>query len=145
MNDSKQANASQSGPERFIGANAQLDFVVLQEDQKKFAEISGDYNPLHLSDEFARSMGLDRAVVYGALIVAKISNILGMDLPGKDGIWSALEIDFRSPLYVGQTASITAEVDHVSAATRTISIKFTVTCNDIRIATATALSTLHQR
>jgi acyl dehydratase len=122
---------------------AELDFAITEDDQLAFANISGDFNPLHLDAEFARAKGFSGAVVYGALIVARISQIVGMELPGSSGIWSALKIDFRRPLYVGETARLFAEVSHYSDATRSLSLKIEVTCADRTIATANALVTLH--
>jgi 3-hydroxybutyryl-CoA dehydratase len=130
-------------PATLSSATAQIDFVVSNAEQLAFANISGDFNPLHLDADFARSRGLSGAVVYGALIVARISQIVGMKLPGRDGIWSALKIDFREPLYVGEAAHLFAEVTHYSDATRSLSLKIKVTCADRVVATATALATLH--
>jgi acyl dehydratase len=129
--------------EKLSSATAALDFAVSDAEQLAFANISGDFNPLHLDPGFARARGLSGAVVYGALIVARISQIIGMQIPGSDGIWSALKIDFREPLYVGDTAHLFAEVTHYSVATRSLSLKIKVTCANRVIATASALATLH--
>ncbi|MFM9975213.1 MAG: MaoC/PaaZ C-terminal domain-containing protein [Beijerinckiaceae bacterium] len=126
-----------------VGATAEFDFSVSAADQQTFADLSGDQNPLHLDTAFAKARGMQDTVVYGALIVAMISRVIGMQLPGSQGIWSALKIDFRGPLYVGQTAHLSAEVGHFSEATHSLTVKIRVTCGDHLIATATALSTLH--
>lgn len=135
--------ASLTSAAQFASATATTDFTVSEADQLAFAHISGDFNPLHLDDNFARAQSLAGSVVYGALIVAKISQIIGMQLPGRNGIWSALKIDFREPLYVGQAARISAEVGHYSDATRSVTVKIKVTNGARVIATATALTTLH--
>ncbi|WP_375784456.1 MaoC/PaaZ C-terminal domain-containing protein [Bradyrhizobium sp. Pha-3] len=124
-------------------ATAEFDFVVGETEQQAFASISGDFNPLHLDPEFARGRGLKGAVVYGAMIVAQISRIIGMRLPGSAGIWSSLKIDFREPLYVGEAAHIFAEVTHYSEAARSLSLKIKVASGERTIATASALATLH--
>jgi acyl dehydratase len=129
--------------ERLLSRTAELDFAITEDDQLAFANVSGDFNPLHLDADFARARGFSGAVVYGAMIVARISQIVGMELPGSSGIWSSLKIDFRSPLYVGETAHLFAEVIHYSEATRSLSLKIKVTCADRPIATANALVTLH--
>ena len=122
-----------------------LDFTVSEADQQAFALLSGDYNPLHLDATFAEARGLSGAVVYGAMIVAKISQIVGMHLPGPSGIWSALKIDFRQPLYVGETAHVHIDTSHYSEATRTLSLKIAVTRGERLIASGSALATLHPR
>jgi 3-hydroxybutyryl-CoA dehydratase len=137
------ADGGLTADNQMVGASTEFDFTVSRVDQLGFAEISGDFNPLHLDAEFAKSKGMQGAVVYGALIVAKISRVIGMQLPGSQGIWSALKIDFREPLYVGQTARLSAEIGHYSEATRSLTVKIRVNCGDRLIATATALATLH--
>jgi acyl dehydratase len=128
---------------KLTSATAEFDFVVGESEQQAFAKLSGDFNPLHLDPEFARDRGLTGAVVYGAMIVAQISRIVGMKLPGSAGIWSSLKIDFREPLYVGEVAHIFAEVTHYSEAARSLSLKIKVTSAERTIATASALATLH--
>jgi len=63
--------------------------------------------------------------VYGALLVAKISQLIGMELPGSDAVWAGLDIQFVSPLFVGQTAEIEATLSRVSAAVRRARIDVT--------------------
>jgi acyl dehydratase len=119
-----------------------FDFAIEATDQHAFAALSGDRNPLHLDASFALARGLSGSVVYGGLIVAKISQVIGMTLPGPAGIWAALKIDFREPLYVGEKARLAASVSHRSEATRTLSVAIKVTCGERTIATATALAKL---
>jgi acyl dehydratase len=128
---------------QLLQRTVELDFAITEADQLAFANISGDFNPLHLDANFARAKGFSAAVVYGAMIVARISQIVGMELPGSSGIWSSLKIDFRKPLYVGETAHLFAEVVHYSEATRSVSLKIEVTCTDRVVATAKVLVTLH--
>lgn len=127
----------------WTGATDSFDFVVSEADQTSFATLSGDFNPLHLEPTFAQARGLAGAVVYGGLIVSKISQVIGMRIPGPLGIWSSLKIDFREPLYVGKTACLSTEVSHFSIATRSLSIRLLVTCEGHKIATGTAIATLH--
>lgn len=116
-------------------------FCISQAEMTTFRALSGDENPLHYDDAFARERGFRAPVVYGGLIIAKVSQILGNKLPGPNGIWSNLKIDFRQPLYVGESAEIEARPGHVSEATGSITIKIRVLSDDRLIATASALAT----
>ena len=98
------------------GASASVSFSVSHEQLRQFAELSGDLNPLHLDDAFARSKGYEGAVVYGALLIAKVSQLIGMRLPGKDSVWASISFDFKRPLYVGQTAEVEGRVVTLHAA-----------------------------
>ncbi|HWL73742.1 MAG TPA: MaoC/PaaZ C-terminal domain-containing protein, partial [Burkholderiaceae bacterium] len=92
------------------------ELLFSEQDIKEFARLSGDYNPLHMSAEFARERGFGGAVVHGALIISKISKIVGMRLPGCNSVWTSLNLTFERPLIVGCQASLTATVAFVSQA-----------------------------
>ncbi len=123
--------------------SVEIRFSVSAADQAAFADLSGDHNPLHLDPAFARGVGLQGAVVYGGMLVAKISQIIGMRLPGPRGIWAALKVDFRDPLYVDESAVLSAQVTHISEAVRSMTVRIRITCDERLIATATATATLH--
>lgn len=109
---------------------ASVPFVVHRDEMTRFAEISGDFNPLHVDDEFARQKGFDGAVVYGALIVAKVSQLIGMHLPGRDSVWTGITLDFIRPLYIDQLARVDAAVDNISQATGMLALKLSVRNSD---------------
>lgn len=99
------------------GQRVSVDFVVGGDEMRQFATLSGDRNPLHLDADFARRKGFDDAVVYGALLVAKVSQLIGMRLPGRDSVWTGVSLQFRQPLYVGREARVEGVVERLSAAT----------------------------
>ena len=115
-----------------------LPLTVTHEDMAAFCDLSGDANPLHMDEAYARQLGFNGRVVFGALIVAKISCLLGMHKPGAGGLWTGLKINFRNPLYLDEKAELTGEITHLSKATRMISLKLRVQVGDRVIATATA-------
>jgi 3-hydroxybutyryl-CoA dehydratase len=108
------------------GQEAVLEFSVTADEMQAFAELSGDYNPLHCDIAFARERGFGERVVYGALLVAKISRLIGMELPGRDSLWSGLELLFVSPLLVGEEAVLKASVVHISEATRSLELRLRI-------------------
>lgn len=120
------------------GTVAVFDFRISPENMKAFLALSGDTNPLHWDDAFARAAGFEGPVVYGALIVAKISQLIGVHLPGTGGVWAGLKIDFRAPLYVGEDARLTGTVSHRSEATRMLSLNIRVDAGERCIATGSA-------
>lgn len=108
------------------GLQARVEFAVTAAQMRQFAELSGDFNPLHTDDEFARSKGFKGAVVYGALLIAKVSQLIGMQLPGRDSVWASVALDFRQPLYVGQVAQVEGVVTQVSESTGMVVLKLTL-------------------
>ena len=87
---------------------------VSEVEQATFRKLSGDENPLHFDPDYARRSGFAAPLVYGGLIVAKISGFLGSVFPGSGCVWSRLEIQFRQPLQVGQNATLRAATTHSS-------------------------------
>ena len=108
------------------GVSATVGFTVTPEQMQAFAELSGDFNPLHVDDAFARDKKFDGAVVYGALLVAKVSRLIGMRLPGRDSVWASIAMDFRKPLYVNQPAEVEGTVAEVSDSTGLVVLRLAV-------------------
>lgn len=108
------------------GTTANVPFVVSRDDMARFASLSGDFNPLHADDLFARQKGFDGTVVYGALLIAKVSQLIGMRLPGRDAVWLSVAMDFVKPLYVDQRACVHGLVTHFSASTGMVELKLKI-------------------
>jgi 3-hydroxybutyryl-CoA dehydratase len=124
------------------GMSVAVPFTVSQADMEAFLALSGDASRIHLDADFARSCGFAGPVVYGALIVARLSNLVGMHIPGDLGLATSWKIDFHRPLYVNDNAVMHAEITHVSPATHTVKLKFHVMVGERLIATGTAGSKL---
>jgi len=116
------------------GLDLSFPFVITKVEMDAFAELSGDHNPMHRDADFARAKGFDGPVVYGALIVAQVSRLIGMYLPGRDATWTGLKIEFRAPLMIDQEAQLTAVVQSASDAVRMIKLSLKVTVGDKVIA-----------
>lgn len=108
------------------GQAASVAFTVTDDDMAKFASLSGDHNPLHCNTDYARSNGFEGRVVFGALLLAKVSQLIGMELPGRDSLWIGIDMQFASPLYVGRPATVEASASQVSAATQTVELKLRI-------------------
>lgn len=104
------------------GYNTQIEFTIDIKQMDAFAELSGDCNPLHKNNEIAQARGFEGRVVYGALLVAQVSRMIGMELPGRDSLWSAIQLQFVAPLYPEQPAVLEAVVGHLSSATRSVEL-----------------------
>jgi 3-hydroxybutyryl-CoA dehydratase len=120
------------------GLQARIEFSVTAQQMRQFAELSSDFNPLHTDPAFARDRGFEGAVVYGGLLLAKVSQLIGMRLPGRDGVWAGVSLDFRRPLYVDQAAEVEGVVTSVSASTGMVALKLTLRAAGKVLATGTA-------
>jgi len=90
-----------------IGDKASLTKTFSDEDVRTFAEISGDKNPLHLDDEYAASTRFGQRLVHGILTSGMISAVLGTQLPGPGSVYIKQTINFRSPVFIGDTITTT--------------------------------------
>ncbi|MAI19613.1 MAG: hypothetical protein EVA87_05095 [Rhodospirillaceae bacterium] len=117
---------------------AELQFTVSSAEMDTFRILSGDTNPLHADDAYARALGFDSKVVFGALIVAKISALVGVDIPGRGGVWTGLRIDFRKPLYPDETVTLTGTIASKSDAARMLTLRLRADTLDRCIVTGSA-------
>lgn len=125
-----------------VGMSIDMPFTISAGDMEIFRKLSGDYSRIHHDVTFASKNGFKQAVVYGALTVSRLSQLVGMHIPGDLGLATSWKIDFNNPLYVDEPAVMHAVLTHKSEATHTIKIKFDVTVGKKIIATGTAGSKL---
>jgi acyl dehydratase len=120
------------------GMSVRVPFRVSQADMDVFCRLSGDRSRIHHDSGFARTNGFAGPVVYGALTIARLSNLVGMHLPGDLGLATSWKVDFNQPLYVDEEAVMEAEITHISPATRTVMLRFRVQVGDKLVASGTA-------
>lgn len=93
-----------------IGMSASFEKTVSERDVTAFATLSGDTNPLHLDEEFARGTRAGQRVVHGMVTASLISTLVGCRLPGPGCLWMGQTIRFLEPVRVGARVLARAEV-----------------------------------
>ena len=93
-----------------IGQAHETVHMITADDIQRFAEVSGDFNPLHMSDEYAATTMFEKRIAHGALTASYISGILGNNLPGPGAVFVGLNMRFRRPVYIGDTVTARAEI-----------------------------------
>ena len=96
-----------------VGDTATFTKSFTKEDVMTFAEISGDQNPVHVDADFAATTRFERQIVHGMLTAGLISAVLGTKLPGPGCLYLKQELNFRAPVYFGDTITATVTVTKV--------------------------------
>ena len=113
-----------------IGHKESFSVTITEAERDKFRDITGDINPLHNDEEYAKSLGHDKCVVFGMLSASYLSTLAGVYLPGKNSLIQKIEVNFRKPVYIGDTLTISGEVTEKSETFKFIEIKVEIKNQD---------------
>jgi 3-hydroxybutyryl-CoA dehydratase len=106
-----------------VGMAAEQSIVMSAEKIDTFAELSGDFNPIHMDAEFAATTMFGRRIAHGALSASIISAVLGNDLPGPGAVFVELNMRFRRPAFIGDEVVARAEVMEINEKTGRVKMK----------------------
>ena len=121
-----------------LGMFAETSMVVSAEKIETFAELTGDFNPIHMDAEFAAKSMFGKRIAHGALSASLISAILGNDLPGPGAIFLELNMRFRKPAFIDDEIVARAEVAEIKERRGLVKMKVTCSVNGKVIIRGTA-------
>jgi acyl dehydratase len=90
------------------GDSAEITKTIEQADVDAFADLTGDHNPVHVDEEFAKTTRFERRIVHGMLTASLISSVLANKLPGEGSVYLGQTLQFLKPVFPGDV--ITARV-----------------------------------
>jgi Acyl dehydratase len=93
-----------------VGQRAERSLTVSSAHVATFAELTGDYNPLHFDEDFASRTKFGRLVVQGGLTTGLLHALVAMDLPGPGTVFLSQNWKFTAPVYIDDTITASAEV-----------------------------------
>lgn len=93
-----------------IGDKFSTERQVTDELIRKFAEVSGDYNPIHLDDEFAKTTRFGKRIAHGMLSGAFISAVLGNEFKERKIVYLSQTMKFTAPVHIGDTVTAAGTV-----------------------------------
>ena len=93
-----------------VGDQASITRTITETDISLFAKITGDSNPLHINEEFAKKTVFKGRIAHGMLIASWVSAVLGTKLPGFGSIYISQTLRFMKPVRIGDTITTTVEV-----------------------------------
>jgi 3-oxoacyl-[acyl-carrier protein] reductase len=103
-----------------VGATFQCERTFTEEDLDRFAELSGDFSPLHMDQGYAAATPFGGRVVHGMLLASLFSQLVGMQIPGRHALYLGQDLSFRVPVRVGEMVRASAKVTGKIEATRTV-------------------------
>ena len=98
-----------------VGMTESLSKTVASSDVVGFAEVTGDRNPIHLSEHFAAKTPFGTRIAHGLYTASLISAVLGTRLPGPGAIYISQTLNFRAPVKIGDTVEVNVTVAELIA------------------------------
>ena len=105
-----------------IGYNKEFQVVITESLVNDFAKITGDFSPIHINEDFAKSKKFKGRVVHGMLLASFLSQMVGMYLPGKHAIYLSQSLEFHNPCFINDKITISSVITDKSEATKIIKI-----------------------
>jgi acyl dehydratase len=104
------------------GDSTSFGITIKENDLQKFAEISGDFNPLHVDEAYAKGTEFGGRIVHGMFLGALVSRLVGMELPGKKALLLKETLEFKKPARIGDRVTVKGSVVHKSEALRLVEL-----------------------
>src|SRR3989442_8563409 len=109
-----------------IGQKRKFSVKITESLVNEFAKISGDYNPLHMDEQYAKSTKFGKRICHGMLLGSFFSKMVGMYLPGKNALYFSQTMDFRLPCFINDEVTVEGEILEKSLASRVLTVKTTI-------------------
>jgi 3-hydroxybutyryl-CoA dehydratase len=106
-----------------VGQSAMFGKTVTEADIMAFAGVSGDTNPIHLHEGFAKTTRFGQRIAHGMLSGSFISTVIGTKLPGPGAIYVSQTMNFMAPVLIGDTITAVATISAIDPTKRRVTIK----------------------
>jgi len=106
-----------------VGDTARFSKTISESDVYLFAGITGDFNPAHVNEDFAKETFFKTRVVHGMLSAGFISTVIGTLLPGPGTVYLRQAVSFLAPVKIGDTLTAIVEVAEILAEKKQVRLK----------------------
>jgi len=122
-----------------IGQKAKFTEVISDAMVEEFAKLSGDYNPQHMDETYAKKTRFKKRICHGMLLASLFSRLVGMYLPGKHSLYFSQSLNFLYPAFIDDKVMVEGQIVKISRSTGIITLKTRITKdNDIELITGEA-------
>jgi 3-hydroxybutyryl-CoA dehydratase len=111
-----------------IGQSAAFSKTISESDVYLFAGITGDFNPAHVNQPYAEKTFFKARIAHGILVAGLLSAVMANQLPGPGAVYIHQDLDFKAPVYIGDT--VTAQVEVLSIDLDTNRVELKTTCRN---------------
>jgi 3-hydroxybutyryl-CoA dehydratase len=112
-----------------IGLEHHFEISIDEKLEGDFAKISGDFNPLHMDEQYAKKTKFGKRVCHGMLLGSFFSRLVGMYLPGKNALYFSQNLNFVGPCFIGDIVIVKGKIINKSESTKMIKIETTIKNN----------------
>jgi 3-hydroxybutyryl-CoA dehydratase len=127
------------------GMSERLTREVTSRDIELFGEVSGDRNPIHFDEAYAKTTIFKGRIAHGMLSASFVSTVLGMQMPGPGTIFMSLSVRFKAPVRIGDTVVTICTVREVNPEKRRVTFDCVCKVKDINVIEGEALVMAPQR
>ena len=113
-----------------VGMTESFKVTITKAMLEAFKGITGDVNPLHNDEEFAKAKGHPGRVAYGMLTASFLSTLAGVYIPGERSLIQQVETKFAKPVYIGDELTVTGEITELVESVQRLELKVTITNQD---------------
>ncbi len=106
-----------------VGESASFERTITCEMMDAFLAITGDVNPLHIDEDYAKEKGFVGRVCYGAMVSSLFSTLAGVYLPGRRCLLHGIDSKYKLPVYIGDTLTVEGSVVDVNELFNEITVK----------------------
>jgi len=116
-----------------VGMSATMAKTVTEADVVLFAGVTGDFNPAHIDDEYAKASIFKARIAHGMLSAGFISATLAMKLPGPGSIYMSQNMKFKAPVKIGDTVRTTVTISDVNVKRKIVKLDTVCSVGDTEV------------
>lgn len=109
-----------------VGQTKKFSTIITESMINDFANLSGDFNPLHVDEQYAKTTKYGKRICHGMLLSSFFSRLVGMYLPGKNALYFSQILNFRLPCFINDQISVEGEILEKSEAAHMITVKTSI-------------------
>ena len=106
-----------------IGQKAEFLEIISESRVQEFAKLSGDFNPHHMDEEYAKKSKYEKRICHGMLLASFFSKLTAMYLPGQGSFYLSQTLNFVSPAFINDEVTVRGEITKISSSTGIVRVK----------------------